>query len=214
MLLCSDYVSLCCRGYVNQYFDNKEEDVHKDTFRQIAIDVPRMSPLVGLFQQRLVQEMVERILYIWAIRCFILSLKTSSIEIDTLKLIYNVYKCFILPILSIWSLSMYIDHDVCRHPASGYVQGINDLVTPFLMVFLQVHKIFIIQQFWLKPPFSLSPRTLWKKMLQEWASSSLILRLVWGKTLRLIRFGAWPRYDIYMCQSTSYGGIIIYEMIW
>ena len=112
MLLCSDYVSLCCRGYVNQYFDNKEEDVHKDTFRQIAIDVPRMSPLVGLFQQRLVQEMVERILYIWAIRCFILSLNTSSIEIDTLKLIYNVYKCFILPILSIWSLSLYIDHDV------------------------------------------------------------------------------------------------------
>ena len=51
-----------------------------------------MSPLVGLFQQRCVQEMVERILYIWAI----------------------------------------------RHPASGYVQGINDLVTPFLMVFLQV----------------------------------------------------------------------------
>ena len=62
-----------------------------ELFRQIAIDVPRMSPLVGLFQQRCVQEMVERILYIWAI----------------------------------------------RHPASGYVQGINDLVTPFLMVFLQ-----------------------------------------------------------------------------
>ena len=61
--------------------------MHKDTFRQIAIDVPRMSPLVGLFQQRLVQEMVERILYIWAIRCFILSLNTSGIEIDTLTLI-------------------------------------------------------------------------------------------------------------------------------
>jgi len=81
------------QGYVNQYFNNKEGDSkdNKDTFRQIAIDVPRMSPLVGLFQQRCVQEMVERILYIWAI----------------------------------------------RHPASGYVQGINDLVTPFLMVFLQ-----------------------------------------------------------------------------
>lgn len=78
-------------GYVNQYFNNKEEDIHKDTFRQISIDVPRMSPLVTLFQQKCVQEMVERILYIWAI----------------------------------------------RHPASGYVQGINDLVTPFLMVFLQ-----------------------------------------------------------------------------
>ncbi|KAK9800801.1 hypothetical protein WJX73_006841 [Symbiochloris irregularis] len=27
----------------------------------------------------------------------------------------------------------------CRHPASGYVQGINDLVTPFLAVFLSAH---------------------------------------------------------------------------
>ena len=26
-----------------------------------------------------------------------------------------------------------------RHPASGYVQGINDLVTPFLAVFLLPH---------------------------------------------------------------------------
>lgn len=26
-----------------------------------------------------------------------------------------------------------------RHPASGYVQGINDLVTPFLAVFLSAH---------------------------------------------------------------------------
>jgi len=31
-------------------------------------------------------------------------------------------------VLYIWAI---------RHPASGYVQGINDLVTPFLMVFLQ-----------------------------------------------------------------------------
>ena len=28
---------------------------------------------------------------------------------------------------------------LCRHPASGYVQGINDLVTPFLAVFLSQH---------------------------------------------------------------------------
>ena len=26
-----------------------------------------------------------------------------------------------------------------RHPASGYVQGVNDLVTPFLAVFLSEH---------------------------------------------------------------------------
>ena len=76
--------------YVQQYFATRDEDVHGDTYRQIHIDIPRMSPVVGLFQQRCVQEIFERILYIWAI----------------------------------------------RHPASGYVQGINDLVTPFFLVFL------------------------------------------------------------------------------
>ena len=28
---------------------------------------------------------------------------------------------------------------VCRHPASGYVQGINDLLTPFLAIFFGEH---------------------------------------------------------------------------
>ena len=28
---------------------------------------------------------------------------------------------------------------LCRHPASGYVQGINDLLTPFLAAFLSEH---------------------------------------------------------------------------
>ena len=28
---------------------------------------------------------------------------------------------------------------LCRHPASGYVQGINDLVTPFLAALLGQH---------------------------------------------------------------------------
>ncbi|KAM3957844.1 TBC1 domain family member 22 [Aphomia sociella] len=73
---------------VRQYYDAERDD---DTYRQIHIDIPRMSPLVAIFQQATVQVMFERILYIWAI----------------------------------------------RHPASGYVQGINDLVTPFFMVFLQ-----------------------------------------------------------------------------
>lgn len=50
-----------------------------------------MNPQISLFQQKLVQEMFERVLFIWSI----------------------------------------------RHPASGYVQGINDLVTPFFIVFLQ-----------------------------------------------------------------------------
>ncbi|CAF5190142.1 unnamed protein product, partial [Rotaria magnacalcarata] len=49
-----------------------------------------MSPLMAIFQQVVVQELFERILFIWAI----------------------------------------------RHPASGYVQGINDLLLPFFAVFL------------------------------------------------------------------------------
>lgn len=76
---------------VKQYYDTERDETHQDTYRQIHIDIPRMSPLIALFQQKTVQEMFERILFIWAI----------------------------------------------RHPASGYVQGINDLVTPFYVVFLQ-----------------------------------------------------------------------------
>ncbi|KAI1709199.1 rab-GTPase-TBC domain-containing protein [Ditylenchus destructor] len=76
--------------YVEQYFHTRYDEQHQITFRQIHIDIPRMCPLIPLFQQKLVQEIFERVLYIWAI----------------------------------------------RHPASGYVQGINDLVTPFFVVFL------------------------------------------------------------------------------
>ncbi|GIY00986.1 TBC1 domain family member 22B [Caerostris darwini] len=77
--------------FVHRYYDSRNEDSHHETYRQIHIDVPRMSPLVPLFQQEIVQMAFERILYILAI----------------------------------------------RHPASGYVQGMNDLVTPFFVVFLQ-----------------------------------------------------------------------------
>ncbi|NXT87428.1 TB22B protein, partial [Anhinga rufa] len=77
-------------GFIQQYYDSRNEEHHQDTYRQIHIDIPRTNPLIPLFQQPLVQEIFERILFIWAI----------------------------------------------RHPASGYVQGINDLVTPFFVVFL------------------------------------------------------------------------------
>ncbi|XP_071803974.1 TBC1 domain family member 22B-like [Asterias amurensis] len=80
-------------GFVDQYYGTRTDSLHKDMFRQIHIDIPRTNPLVPLFQQPKVQEIFERILYIWAI----------------------------------------------RHPASGYVQGINDLVTPFFVVFLTEH---------------------------------------------------------------------------
>uniref|UniRef100_A0A8C7INT9 TBC1 domain family, member 22a n=1 Tax=Oncorhynchus kisutch TaxID=8019 RepID=A0A8C7INT9_ONCKI len=77
-------------GFIEQYYDSRNDEHHQDTYRQIHIDIPRTNPLIPLFQQASVQEIFERILFIWAI----------------------------------------------RHPASGYVQGINDLVTPFFVVYV------------------------------------------------------------------------------
>jgi len=68
-------------------------DYERETFHQIEIDVPRTNPTVPIFQNKTVQLVLQRILYIWAM----------------------------------------------RHPACGYVQGINDLVTPFFGVFLHPH---------------------------------------------------------------------------
>lgn len=76
------------QNLVEQYFVNKPDG--DDVYRQIHIDIPRMQPLLSIFQQNLVQGIFERILYIWSI----------------------------------------------RHPASGYVQGMNDLVTPFFLTYL------------------------------------------------------------------------------
>lgn len=73
---------------VRQYYNDRSLD--DGMWRQIHIDIPRMQPLIPIFQQPRVQMLFERILYIWSI----------------------------------------------RHPASGYVQGMNDLVTPFLLTYL------------------------------------------------------------------------------
>lgn len=80
--------------FLPQYYKVKtgevEDKYESGIFHQIHIDVPRTNPMSSLFQQELVQDSLERILFLWAI----------------------------------------------RHPASGYVQGINDLATPFFVVFL------------------------------------------------------------------------------
>lgn len=73
---------------IEQYYDDRSLD--DGMWRQIHIDIPRMQPLIPIFQQPRVQISFERILYIWSI----------------------------------------------RHPASGYVQGMNDLVTPFFLTYL------------------------------------------------------------------------------
>ncbi|XP_074247317.1 TBC1 domain family member 22A isoform X4 [Saimiri boliviensis] len=76
-------------AFIEHYYHSRNDEVHQDTYRQIHIDIPRMSPEALILQPK-VTEIFERILFIWAI----------------------------------------------RHPASGYVQGINDLVTPFFVVFI------------------------------------------------------------------------------
>ncbi|KAH7646118.1 tbc1 domain family member 22b-like protein [Dermatophagoides farinae] len=76
------------QNLVAQYYHNRQEN--DEMYRQIHIDIPRMQPLITIFQQPIVKDMFERILYIWSI----------------------------------------------RHPASGYVQGMNDLVTPFFVTYL------------------------------------------------------------------------------
>lgn len=84
------------RRYVTQYYDVPDDDRSRDnqkTLRQILVDIPRTAPEEPLFKYPVIQQSMERILYIWSI----------------------------------------------RHPASGYVQGINDLLTPFIVAFLAAH---------------------------------------------------------------------------
>jgi TBC1 domain family member 2 len=75
---------------VNEHYTKAYVDTHHDILRQIMNDIPRMNPLMPIFQNQQVQDIFQRILYVWSV----------------------------------------------RHPASGYVQGINDLVTPFFAVFI------------------------------------------------------------------------------
>ncbi|KAJ3081265.1 GTPase-activating protein, partial [Quaeritorhiza haematococci] len=79
--------------YVAQSFARGQTGMDQQLHHQIHIDIQRTNANIPLYQHPTIQESLERILYIWAI----------------------------------------------RHPASGYVQGINDLVTPFFQVFLQAH---------------------------------------------------------------------------
>lgn len=74
-----------------------------------------MCPLIPLFQQKVVQEVCyERLNFEYFFLNFAMNLSFYFLQIFE-------------HILYIWAI---------RHPASGYVQGINDLVTPFFVVFL------------------------------------------------------------------------------
>ena len=84
------------RQEYNDYLQHTFSESHKrnqPTWHQIEIDIPRTNPHIPLYQFKTVQNSLQRILYLWAI----------------------------------------------RHPTSGYVQGINDLVSPFFEVFLTAY---------------------------------------------------------------------------
>ncbi|KAJ3028690.1 UNVERIFIED_CONTAM: GTPase-activating protein [Siphonaria sp. JEL0065] len=85
----SEYQEYCDQ----QFSDDGKAGLDHALVHQIHIDILRTNASIPLYQSKVIQESLERILYIWAI----------------------------------------------RHPASGYVQGINDLATPFFQVFLQSH---------------------------------------------------------------------------
>jgi len=95
--LLSGYIPASLDEKRNEYWQFAEEYFHTDcyeknqeTFRQIQLDVPRMSSLTPLFKQKIVQRIFERVLYIWSV----------------------------------------------RNPEFEYAQGMNDLLTPFFVVFL------------------------------------------------------------------------------
>jgi len=88
---------------VKQYYDVERDEGFQDTYRQIHIDIPRMSPLISLFQQTTVQLIFERILYIWAIR----HPASGYVQVFHIKsyLIYSLYNknlcyhLFVYPLL-------------------------------------------------------------------------------------------------------------------
>lgn len=77
---------------VRQFHSPNAASEEQALSRQIRVDLPRTSAgsLHALFQHERLHSLMERILFVWAV----------------------------------------------RHPACGYVQGINDLLTPFLVVLL------------------------------------------------------------------------------
>ncbi|PNY14348.1 GTPase-activating protein GYP1-like [Trifolium pratense] len=106
---------------ISQYYDipdSERSDDEVSMLRQIAVDCPRTVPDVPFFQQQQVQKSLER--ERWLLAWPRKSYSTTSLVLGHV----SMYHC--VP-TGYWAI---------RHPASGYVQGINDLVTPFLVVFI------------------------------------------------------------------------------
>jgi len=101
-----EYASL-----VELAFARGKEGLDQQIWHQIEIDVPRTRPGVQLWMQAATQRVIISV-------CL---LRLAKFDLDLF------HGQSLERILYVWAI---------RHPASGYVQGINDLVTPFFQVFL------------------------------------------------------------------------------
>jgi hypothetical protein len=66
--------------------------------------------------------------------------ETQDVVYGCVSLIFGIVSLYSDSInwFSLYCLLCFFSRAI-RHPASGYVQGINDLATPFLVVFLSEH---------------------------------------------------------------------------
>ena len=104
------------QSLVDLTFAKGKDGLDQQIWHQIEIDVPRTRPGVPLWMHSSTQRV-----------CIASHPLPTAIALTTP--IYFLSQC-LERILYVWAI---------RHPASGYVQGINDLATPFFEVFLSAY---------------------------------------------------------------------------
>src|SRR5690606_28428472 len=85
---------------VQRYYETRTDEQYQETYRQIHIDIPRMSPLVPLFQQPIVQQ-VSYILFFIEIKltnyyfCCILNTRVFFVYV-VMQILYFVFAVSII----------------------------------------------------------------------------------------------------------------------
>ncbi|KAJ0395168.1 hypothetical protein P43SY_000466 [Pythium insidiosum] len=151
------------RELLQQYYYIPDTDrgiKEQSTLRQILVDIPRTNAEVKLFQDERIhqgympskhdrresmlqrkrqeyRELLQQYYYIpdtdrgvkeqSTLRQILVDIPRTNAEVKLFQ-DERIHQCM-ERVLYTWAI---------RHPASGYVQGINDLLTPFLVVFLSV----------------------------------------------------------------------------
>ena len=97
-------------GFLDQYFGTRLQEQHQHTFHQIHIDVPRMNPLIPLFQEKIVQEVRYHTLLPATVRyCTLLS---GTVRYCTL-LYLTVRYCTLLYLIVCYSPLLYVTVPYC-----------------------------------------------------------------------------------------------------